>query len=126
MLLPQSVHPVYRKVVQAIVQQLNKAGGKDRKLDPRMACGTFGKLLANGEQSLKWLETNKDWCQIPDQVVDDLIVWGPPEKCREHIQRYVDNGVTVPVLNFIPVAPDASGRARQSLEMLRALAPAQA
>ena len=57
---------------QAIVQQLNKAGGKDRKLDPRMACGTFGKLLANGEQSLKWLETNKDWCQIPDQVVENL------------------------------------------------------
>ena len=57
---------------QSIVQQLNKAGGKDRKLDPRMACGTFGKLLANGEQSLKWLDTNKDWCQIPDQVVENL------------------------------------------------------
>ena len=57
---------------QEIVQQLNKAGGKDKRLDPRMACGAFGKLLANGEQSLKWLDTNKDWCQIPDQVVDNL------------------------------------------------------
>ena len=57
---------------QEIVQQLNKAGGKDRKLDPRMACGSFGKLVANGEQSLKWLESNKDWCQIPDQVVTNL------------------------------------------------------
>jgi hypothetical protein len=57
---------------QTIVQQLNKAGGKDKKLDPRMACGAFGKLLANGEQSLKWIETNKDWCQIPDQVADNL------------------------------------------------------
>ena len=57
---------------QSIVQQINKAGGKDKKLDPRMACGAFGKLVANGEQSLKWLETNKDWCQIPDQVGENL------------------------------------------------------
>ena len=40
---------------------------------------------------------------IPDRVVDDLIVHGPPDKCREHIQRYVDNGVTVPVLAVVPV-----------------------
>lgn len=33
---------------------------------------------------------------IPDHVVDQLLVWGPPERCREHIQRYVDNGVTTP------------------------------
>ena len=57
---------------QDIVQQLNKAGGKDKKLDPRMACGAFGKLLANGEQSLKWVETNKDWCQVPDPVAENL------------------------------------------------------
>jgi hypothetical protein len=57
---------------QAIVAQINKAGGKDKKLDPRMACSAFGKLAANGEQSLKWLETNKDWCQIPDEVSDNL------------------------------------------------------
>ena len=24
---------------------------------------------------------------IPDEVVDELIVWGKPEQCREHIQR---------------------------------------
>jgi hypothetical protein len=57
---------------QTIIQQLTKAGGKDKKLDPRMACGTFGKLVTNGEQSLKWLEANKDWCQIPDQAVENL------------------------------------------------------
>jgi alkanesulfonate monooxygenase SsuD/methylene tetrahydromethanopterin reductase-like flavin-dependent oxidoreductase (luciferase family) len=40
---------------------------------------------------------------IPDQVVDDLIVHGPPERCREMIGRYVSNGVTVPVLAPVPV-----------------------
>ncbi len=33
---------------------------------------------------------------IPDHVVDQLLVWGKPEQCREHLQRYIDNGVTTP------------------------------
>ena len=35
---------------------------------------------------------------IPDSVVDELIVHGPAEACREHIARYVENGVTAPAL----------------------------
>jgi probable F420-dependent oxidoreductase len=40
---------------------------------------------------------------IPDQVVDDLLIHGSPEACREHIGRYVANGVTTPALMVIPV-----------------------
>jgi hypothetical protein len=40
-------------------------------------------------------------------VVDELIVWGSPEACREHIQRYVDNGVTTPALALLPFGIDA-------------------
>jgi probable F420-dependent oxidoreductase len=40
---------------------------------------------------------------IPDALVDELIVHGPPEACVEHIGRYVANGVTTPVLAVIPV-----------------------
>jgi probable F420-dependent oxidoreductase len=39
---------------------------------------------------------------IPDQVVDELIVHGPPEACREHIGRYFDNGVTTSTLAVMP------------------------
>jgi probable F420-dependent oxidoreductase len=39
---------------------------------------------------------------IPDDVVDELIVHGSPEACREHIQRYIDNGVTTPALAILP------------------------
>ncbi len=53
---------------------------------------------------------------IPDQVVDELVVHGPPEHCRETIGRYVENGVTVPVLAVIPVGIDLR-------EAIRALAP---
>jgi probable F420-dependent oxidoreductase len=53
---------------------------------------------------------------IPDSVVDELIVWGPPEACREHIQRYVDNGVTTPALALLPFGYDQR-------EAMRELAP---
>jgi probable F420-dependent oxidoreductase len=33
---------------------------------------------------------------IPDSVVDELIVHGPSEECREHLERYMENGVTCP------------------------------
>jgi probable F420-dependent oxidoreductase len=39
---------------------------------------------------------------IPDQVVDELIVHGSPEECRDHIQRYIANGVTTPALAILP------------------------
>lgn len=40
--------------------------------------------------------------EIPDEVVDALIVHGSPEECRAHIQRYVDAGVSTPVLAVLP------------------------
>jgi probable F420-dependent oxidoreductase len=43
---------------------------------------------------------------IPEEVVDALIVHGTPEQCRAHIQRYVDNGVTTPVIGLLPVGGD--------------------
>jgi probable F420-dependent oxidoreductase len=43
---------------------------------------------------------------IPDQVVDELIVHGSPGECKEHLQRYVDNGVTTPVLAVLPFGID--------------------
>ncbi len=54
---------------------------------------------------------------IPDELVDSIIVHGSPEACREHVQRYVDNGVTTPVIALIGGVSDLS-------ETLRALAPA--
>ena len=43
---------------------------------------------------------------IPDEVVDALIVHGTAEECRRHVRRYVDNGVTVPVLAILPGTDD--------------------
>ncbi|MGI8793190.1 MAG: LLM class F420-dependent oxidoreductase [Acidimicrobiales bacterium] len=53
---------------------------------------------------------------IPDEVVDALIVHGSPEACREHVGRYVENGVTTPVLALMPFGVD-------SRDAVRMLAP---
>jgi hypothetical protein len=57
---------------RSLIDQINKSSGKDKKLDPRIACTMFGKLASNGETGLKWFESNKDWCQVPDQVVENF------------------------------------------------------
>ena len=54
---------------------------------------------------------------IPDEVVDELVVHGPPQRCREQLQRYLDAGVTTPILALLPVGGDLR-------ETVRGLAPA--
>jgi probable F420-dependent oxidoreductase len=53
---------------------------------------------------------------IPDQVLDDLLVWGTPEQCKEHVERYIANGVTTPAPALF-TGPD------QVRDVIRALAP---
>ena len=40
---------------------------------------------------------------IPESLVDELIVSGSPEQCREHIARYQANGVTTAALALVAV-----------------------
>jgi probable F420-dependent oxidoreductase len=60
---------------------------------------------------------------IPRPLIDDLLIHGDADTCMKKIQAYVDNGVTVPVLNFITTSPDPKQSAEQSIAMMRALAP---
>ena len=64
----------------------------------------FHEWLGRGDQLAEmwklWKEGDRNGAleAIPEQVVDDLIVNGSPEACREHIQRYVENGIHTPAL----------------------------
>ena len=49
---------------------------------------------------------------IPDDVVDELIVHGPPEACREHIERYHEHGVTTSAVAIMPFGIDVVQAAR--------------
>jgi len=51
---------------------------------------------------------------IPDAVVDEIVVHGAPEHCRERVQAYVDNGVTTPVIAVLPVGV----KAQEAITML--------
>ncbi len=45
---------------------------------------------------------------VPDEVVDDLVVHGSPEACRERIGQYFANGVTTSSLAIMPLDPEVS------------------
>jgi probable F420-dependent oxidoreductase len=66
-----------------------------------------GEMLADMWRLWKEGDRQAALAAIPDSLVDELIVWGTPEACREHIQRYVDNGVTTPALALLPFGIDA-------------------
>ena len=50
---------------------------------------------------------------IPDEVVDELIVHGTPEECREHIDRYHEQGVdtsAIAIMGFGGIDPVQAAR----------------
>ncbi|MDZ7791706.1 MAG: LLM class F420-dependent oxidoreductase [Xanthomonadales bacterium] len=53
---------------------------------------------------------------VPDELVDELIIHGPPEQCREQIERYRERGAAEPALAIQPGCGDP-------MEALRSLAP---
>jgi len=61
---------------------------------------------------------------VPEHVIDEVGVFGTPDACRAHVARFVANGVTIPVLNFMNVEEPAH-RGEESWQMLRAMAPAR-
>lgn len=54
---------------KALVSRINKLG---KRPDPKSACSLFRNLVSNGDAAIKWLETNKDWCQIPGEFIQGL------------------------------------------------------
>jgi probable F420-dependent oxidoreductase len=53
---------------------------------------------------------------IPDEVVDELVVWGSPADIRDHLARYAANGITTP-FPAILAGPD------DTRTLMRAIAP---
>jgi alkanesulfonate monooxygenase SsuD/methylene tetrahydromethanopterin reductase-like flavin-dependent oxidoreductase (luciferase family) len=49
---------------------------------------------------------------LPDDVVDDLIVHGPPEACRDRVGQYAEAGVHTPILYVLPTGADVAATVR--------------
>ena len=57
---------------ETLSKKLNNLKDKNNKIDPVAACGLLAKLDDNADSMLKWMNTNKDWCQVPDQMIQSL------------------------------------------------------
>lgn len=72
----------------------------------------FHEWLGRGDQLAEmwrlWKEGDRKGAleAIPESLVDELIISGTPEQCREHIDRYVDAGVTTPAIALMPFGID--------------------
>jgi hypothetical protein len=55
---------------EALMQRIN--GFRTKRPTPGQACSTLGQLVAADGRVLKWMTENKDWCQIPDALVEQL------------------------------------------------------
>jgi hypothetical protein len=53
---------------QALIERIN--GFRTKRPTPAQACSTLGQLVSADQRLNAWLSENKDWCQIPEQVVE--------------------------------------------------------
>lgn len=74
----------------------------------------LGREDALGEMWSLWEHGDRKGAaaSVPTSVIDELIVHGSPDQCRAHIDRYVQNGVTTPVIALLPAAGDVREAAR--------------
>lgn len=77
-----------------------------------------GEALAGMWAAWKAGDRKQALVEIPDEVVDDLVVHGTPEQCRARIQEYFDNGITTSSLAILPFDP-----AVDHWDAIRSLAP---
>ncbi len=58
---------------QGVMEKLNVlAKATKGKLDPVASCPTLKGLVVTETALLKYLEANKNWCNVPDAAVDNL------------------------------------------------------
>jgi hypothetical protein len=55
---------------EALMTRIN--GFRTKRPTPGQACSTLGQLVTADGNVLKWMTENKDWCQIPDALVEQL------------------------------------------------------
>ncbi len=55
---------------QALIARIN--GFRTKRPTAGQACSTLGSLVAADRKVISWMTENKDWCQIPDQLIEQL------------------------------------------------------
>jgi hypothetical protein len=55
---------------QALIARIN--GFRTKRPTASQACSTLGSLVAADRKLIAWMTENKDWCQIPDQLIEQV------------------------------------------------------
>lgn len=82
-----------------------------------------GELLAPMMDAWQAGERQEALGLVPEQVVEDLFVFGSRSEMLDKIEAYCKNGITTPILNIVPTARDPRDQAEETIAALRALAP---
>jgi len=43
---------------------------------------------------------------VPEEVINDLLIYGSPEQCRARIAEYIAAGVATPIITPFPMVGD--------------------
>jgi probable F420-dependent oxidoreductase len=76
------------------------------------AYAEFHRWLGRGEALTPmwdaWAEGNRKLANevIPNEVVDELVIHGSYDECREHVGRYIEAGVEIPSIAIVPYGVD--------------------
>ncbi len=57
---------------KTIGDRITAATSGKKQIDAKRACTDFGALVSNGNGLIKWVDTNKEWCQIPDNFAASI------------------------------------------------------
>jgi probable F420-dependent oxidoreductase len=58
---------------------------------------------------------------VPDEVIEEIFVFGDRHQVHDRIQAFCDNGVTVPMMHAVAIAMDPAERAKGTLAAFREL-----
>jgi probable F420-dependent oxidoreductase len=62
---------------------------------------------------------------VPDRTVEELAIIGTAAQCRQGIQAYIDNGVTIPIIRLMNLETEPDKKHAETLRQVQDAAPAR-
>lgn len=73
MAMPESCQKEFTPLMEKRQAYMNQIEGfKKKKPSAPQACNSFGGLSASNKKLVEWMASQKDWCQIPDEMLDGM------------------------------------------------------
>ncbi|HSB57864.1 MAG TPA: LLM class flavin-dependent oxidoreductase [Nitrosopumilaceae archaeon] len=78
-----------------------------------LAKNGFNNEIKNIYEEFKKSGLNSNHELVPDSMLDSLVICGTPQQCIKQLERFVDSGVTLPIIQFNPI-----GNVKTSFKLL--------